>query len=87
MTPSAFRRPTSCSELVLSEPELAGFLAWDALKEKPDGCPLGRAADRRRTLNVQGGDAFLVTTAALEFLRNKDTFAAPAEESKAESDA
>ena len=29
------------------------------------------------SLKVAGGDAFLVTTAALEFLRSKDSLAAP----------
>jgi hypothetical protein len=38
------------------------------------------------TLNAQGGDAFLVTTAALEFLRNKDMFAAPAPAEEADDE-
>ena len=69
--------------LVLSEPELSGFLAWDALKENLTVAPWAEALVEA-SLKAPGGDGFLVATAALEFLRNRDTFAAPAEESRAE---
>ncbi len=79
-----FRSADVMQRLVMSEPELADFLAWDALKDTLTVAPWAEALVES-SLKVQGGDAFLVTTAALEFLRHKDTFAAPAEESKAES--
>ena len=64
-------------KLVQNEPEHAGFLAWAELEKSLTVSPWAEPLIAV-TLNVQGGDAFLVTTAALEFLRHKDTFAAPA---------
>jgi hypothetical protein len=79
-----FRSAEVMHRLVLSEPELADFLAWDDLKGHLTLAPWAEALVES-SLKVQGGDAFLVATAALEFLRHKDTFAAPAEEPKSES--
>lgn len=74
-------------KLVQNEPEHAGFLAWAELEKSLTVAPWAEPLIAV-TLNTQGGDAFLVTTAALEFLRNKDMFAkpAPAEEADEEDE-
>lgn len=72
-------------KLVQNEPEHAGFLAWAELEKSLTVSPWAEPLIAV-TLNVQGGDAFLVTTAALEFLRNKDTFAAPAPAEEADDE-
>jgi hypothetical protein len=72
-------------KLVLNEPEHAGFLAWTELEKSLTVAPWAEPLIAV-TLNVQGGDAFLVTTAALEFLRHKDTFAAPAPAEEADDE-
>lgn len=71
-------------KLVQNEPEHAGFLAWAELEKSLTVSPWAEPLIAV-TLNAQGGDAFLVTTAALEFLRNKDTFAASASEPETDS--
>jgi hypothetical protein len=77
-----FRSADVMQRLALSEPELPGFLTWTELKETLTVAAWAEALIES-SLKVQGGDAFLVATAALEFLRNKDTFAAPASEAEA----
>jgi hypothetical protein len=72
-------------KLVQNEPEHAGFLAWTELEKSLTVAPWAEPLIAV-TLNVEGGDAFLVTTAALEFLRNKDTFAAPAPAEEADDE-
>ena len=72
-------------QLVQNEPEHAGFLAWSELEKSLTVAPWAEPLIAV-TLNVEGGDAFLVTTAALEFLRNKDTFAAPAAKDEDDSE-
>lgn len=72
-------------KLVQNEPEHAGFLAWAELEQSLTVAPWAEPLIAV-TLNVQGGDAFLVTTAALEFLRHKDTFAAPAPAEEADDE-
>lgn len=72
-------------KLVQNEPEHAGFLAWSELEKSLTVAPWAEPLIAV-TLNVEGGDAFLVTTAALEFLRNKDTFAAPAPAEEADDE-
>lgn len=71
--------------LVLSEPGGSGFLAWNKLKKElavSDWAePLIVA-----TLKEEGGDVFLVATAALEFLRTMDSSAPPAAEPAAEKE-
>lgn len=74
-----FRSADVMQRLVLSEPGLSGFLAWAELKENLAVAAWAEALIES-SLKIQGGDAFLVTTAALEFLRNKDTFSASAPE-------
>ena len=72
-----FASPGIMQQLVLSEPGHASFFAWSELESEVTvanwAVPLIEAS-----LKVEGGDAFLVTTAALEFLRTRDTHAAPA---------
>jgi len=70
--------------LVLSEPELSGFLTWAELNENLTVAAWAESLVES-SLKVQGGDAFLVATAALEFLRNKDTFAASASKHEADN--
>lgn len=71
--------------LVQNEPEHAGFLAWAELEKSLTVSPWAEPLIAV-TLNAQGGDAFLVTTAALEFLRNKDMSAASTSSQEEESD-
>jgi len=65
-----FTSPEFMRQIVLSEPDDSDFVAWDDLKHELTvadwALPLIDSA-----LKVKGGDAFLVTTAALEFLRTK----------------
>ena len=72
-------------KLVQNEPEHAGFLGWAELEKSLTVAPWAEPLIAV-TLNVQGGDAFLVTTAALEFLRNKDMFAKPAPAEEADDE-
>lgn len=80
-----FRSAETMQQIVLSEPGRSGFLSWAKLEKElavADWAePLIAAA-----LKVEGGDAFLVATAALEFLRNKDSYAAPVPEADAEKE-
>ncbi|MHB0917030.1 MAG: hypothetical protein ACYC1G_04600 [Thiobacillus sp.] len=80
-----FKSPETMQRVVLSEPGDAGFLAWAELESELTvsnwATPLIESS-----LKVQGGDAFMVATAALEFLRNKDSMPAPLPEPEAEKD-
>ena len=71
-----FKSPEIMQQIVLSDPDQPDFLSWTELKSALTvsdwASPLIDAS-----LKVQGGDAFLVSTAALEFLRNKEPFSAP----------
>jgi len=62
-------------QVVLSEPGDAAFFAWSELESELTVSAWAKPLIES-SLKVQGGDAFLVATAALEFLRNKDTFSA-----------
>jgi hypothetical protein len=72
-------------KLLQSEPELAGFLKWDALRKSLSIAPWAEPLIAA-TLKVAGGDAFLVTTATLEFVRTKAAFTASKSEAADESD-
>jgi len=65
-----FKSPGIIQQIVLSEPDDTDFVAWAELKHELTVAdwaePLIDAA-----LQVRGGDAFLVTAAALEFLRTR----------------
>ncbi|MDQ1315993.1 MAG: hypothetical protein QG662_2102 [Pseudomonadota bacterium] len=79
-----FRSPEIMQQVVLSEPGDAAYFAWaeleSELKVSPWAEPLIEAS-----LKVDGGDAFLVAAAALEFLRGKDSLSAPMRESEPEA--
>lgn len=80
-----FRFPEIMQQVVLSEPGDATFFAWAELESEltvsPWAEPLIEAS-----LKVDGGDAFLVAAAALEFLRGKDSLSAPMRESEPEAE-
>ena len=80
-----FRSSEIMQRVVLSDPDQPDFLSWAELDRELTvsdwAKPLINAS-----LKVQGGDAFLVSTAALEFLRNKDTFSAPPPEPETEEE-
>ena len=71
-----FLSPETMRQIVLSEPSETGFIAWDELKDELRFAgwaePLIDAS-----LKADGGDAFLVATAALEFLRTRSSSDAP----------
>ena len=79
-----FKSPEIMQRLVLSEPGDAGFPAWAGLKSELTVSDWAQPLIQS-SLKVEGGDAFLVATAALEFLRNKDAFSAPPPEPEAEN--
>ena len=67
-----FKSPELMLQIVQSEPDDSDFVAWDELKTQLTVAawaqPLIEAS-----LKVRGGDVFLVTAAALEFMRSKPT--------------
>ena len=81
-----FKSPAIMQQLVLSEPDDTDFIAWDELKEELTiaewATPLVESS-----LKVRGGDAFLVITAALEYLRTRTSPDAPESEPVDEDDA
>ena len=81
-----FKSPETMQRVVLSEPGDADFLAWAALENELAVSAWAKPLIES-SLKVQGGDAFLVATAALEFLRNKDSIPAPMPEPEAEKEA
>jgi len=78
-----FRSPEIMQQVVLSEPSDATFFAWAELESELTVSAWAQPLIQS-SLKVQGGDAFLVATAALEFLRSKDSVAAPMRESEPE---
>lgn len=80
-----FRSAEGMQRIVLSEPGRSGFPDWADLKNELTIADWAEPLIAS-SLKVQGGDAFLVTCAALEFLRNKDSYAAPAPEPAAEKE-
>jgi hypothetical protein len=80
-----FNSPAFMHQIVLSEPDDSDFVTWDELKHELTvadwALPLIESS-----LKVKGGDAFLVTTAALEFLRTKSWSEAPEPEPMDEDD-
>jgi hypothetical protein len=81
-----FKSPEIMQQVVLTEPQDAAFFAWSELEGELTVCgwaePLIEAS-----LKVDGGDAFLVAAAALEFLRGKDSAATPMREPEPEPEA
>ena len=80
-----FKSPGIIQQIVLSEPDDTDFVAWEELKNELTVAdwaePLIDAA-----LQVRGGDAFLVTAAALEFLRTRTSSFEPEPEVADEDD-
>jgi len=80
-----FKSPGIIQQIVLGEPDDTDFVAWDELKNELTvadwAAPLIDAA-----LQVRGGDAFLVTAAALEFLRTRTSSFEPEPEVVDEDD-
>jgi hypothetical protein len=73
-------------QVVLSEPGDAAFFAWAELKSELTVSGWAKTLVES-SLKVEGGDAFLVATAALEFLRGKDSVSAPMREPEPEPEA
>ena len=80
-----FRSPEIMQQVVLSEPGDATFFTWAELESELTVSAWARPLIES-SLKVNGGDAFLVAAAALEFLRGKDSVAAPMRESEAEKE-
>ena len=80
-----FKSAEIMQQVVLSEPGDATFFAWTELESELTISAWARPLIES-SLKVEGGDAFLVATAALEFLRGKDSLAAPMRESEAETE-
>jgi len=80
-----FKSPGIIQQIVLGEPDDSDFVAWEELKNEltiADWAePLIDAA-----LQVKGGDAFLVTAAALEYLRTRTSSFEPEPEVVDEDD-
>jgi hypothetical protein len=80
-----FKSPELMRQIALSEIDDSDFIAWDELKKELTvsdwAVPLIESS-----LKVRGGDVFLVTTAALEFLRTRSSSEAPEPEYLDEED-
>lgn len=71
-----FKSPGIMQQIVLSEPDDSDFVDWDALKNELTVADWAQPLIDS-SLKVRGGDAFLVTAAALEFLRTKTSSYTP----------
>lgn len=80
-----FNSPEIMQQVVLSEPGDSAFFAWSELESELSVSSWARPLIES-SLKVDGGDAFLVTTAALEFMRGRDSASAPMRESEPEAD-
>ena len=80
-----FKSNEIMQQVVLSDPGDATFFAWTELESELTISAWAKPLIKS-SLKVEGGDAFLVATAALEFLRGKDSLAAPMRESEAEAE-
>jgi hypothetical protein len=80
-----FLSPETMQRIVLSEPGHADFIEWAELESELTVSAWAKPLIDS-SLQVQGGDTFLVATAALEFLRNKDSVSAPMPEPEAEKE-
>ena len=78
-----FKSPEIMQQVVLTEPGDAAFFAWSELEGELAVSAWAQPLIES-SLKADGGDAFLVTTAALEFLRGKDSLSAPMRESEPE---
>lgn len=80
-----FKSNEIMQQVVLSEPGDPAFFACAELESELTVTGWARPLIES-TLKVEGGDAFLVATAALEFLRGKDSLSAPMRESEPEAE-
>jgi hypothetical protein len=80
-----FKSNEIMQQVVLSEPGDATFFAWAELENELTVSAWAKPLIES-SLKVDGGDVFLVTTAALEFMRGKDSLAAPMRESESEAE-
>jgi hypothetical protein len=80
-----FKSDEIMHQVVLSEPGDATFFAWAELESELTVSDWAKPMIES-SLKVEGGDTFLVATAALEFLRGKDSLAAPMRESEPEAE-
>jgi hypothetical protein len=80
-----FKSAELMQQIALSEPGRSGFLTWAKLKKELVVADWAGPLIEE-TLKADGGDVFLVATAALEFLRNKDTYVAPPPEAVEEKE-
>ena len=80
-----FKSPGIMQQIVLSEPDDSDFVAWDELKNELTVADWAQPLIES-SLKVRGGDAFLVTAAALEFLRTKTSSYTPEPELVDEED-
>ncbi len=78
-----FLAPEAMQRLVLTEPDDDDFPAWDEVATDLTVSDWARPLIES-TLKVQGGEVFLVATAALEFLRSKGSFTERAPEPETE---
>ena len=78
-----YKSPAIMQQVVLSEPGDTAFFAWAELEGELTVSDWAQPLIES-SLKVEGGDAFLVATAALEFLRSKDSLSAPMRESEPE---
>ena len=65
-----FKSPEIMQQIVQSEPDDDDFVAWDQLKTELTVAAWAKPLIDS-SLTVRGGDSFLVTAAALEFMRCK----------------
>ena len=74
-----FKSPAIMQQIAQSEPDDSDFVAWDALRNE---LTISDWAETliESSLKVKGGGAFLVTTAALEYLRTRTSADAPVPE-------
>ncbi|MBP1682135.1 MAG: hypothetical protein H6Q35_2474 [Proteobacteria bacterium] len=81
-----FKSPEIMQQIVQSEPDDSDFIGWDELKAQLAVSAWAQPLIAS-SLKVRGGDAFLVTAAALEFLRSKpSSYESPAVEVDDEGD-
>jgi hypothetical protein len=80
-----FDSPAIMQRIVQSEPDDSDFLGWDELQAELTVSGWAQPLIDS-SLKVRGGDAFLVTAAALEYLRTRASSEAPAPEPQSEDE-
>lgn len=80
-----FLAPEAMQRMMQTEPDDDDFPSWDEVVTDLTVADWAKPLIES-TLKAQGGDLFLVSTAVLEFLRNKDSFVERAPEPDPEDD-